>query len=248
MKARKGQAAAVATIFLTIAFLIMMSFFAVTQSSGKENQLAQLEISQLLGQKNHEQLLVVANSTGTFVWNVGTVDSTVKGFVSTSSNGVTWLGPCPAQGVPFPNALPPQSSGAKCSGVVPPQGCVSPCEGVVTSLGNTFWQGNFSISFAFIHPNCDIQPAICTTQNNLTSVDVTVNFQGSFIGPVGLYVNDNPPGSYASFSPVTLTLSGQHSRFVFGTGTIPPGTYSIQVCGVNQPLTICKHATVEVLS
>jgi hypothetical protein len=74
------------------------------------------------------------------------------------------------------------------------------------------------------------------TQGNGTSYTVTIGALNGFTGTVGFSTTGLPSGAGATFSPTTVTTSGNSTMNVTTSTTTPTGTYTITITGTSGSL------------
>jgi hypothetical protein len=100
---------------------------------------------------------------------------------------------------------------------------LNPGQAVV--LTGTYPAADFSISVG--------TPAQTVTAGGVASYVASVSPLYGFTGGVALSVTGLPAGASASFSPATLSVSGQSTLSVATSGSTPAGTYPLMISGVS---------------
>ena len=168
-------------------------------------------------------------STQTITWDVNNTTSApvncanVK--ISFSSDG----------GLSFPNVLVASTPNDGTQVVTIPVGTTTTARIKVEAVGNIFFDisnSNFTVTtplndFDFI-PS---KPTSLGCGASSASVSIFTNISGSFLTPIVITSTSAPAGTILTFGPNPLTPGDSTVATLNGTGSLAPGTYSINVTG-----------------
>jgi hypothetical protein len=112
---------------------------------------------------------------------------------------------------------------------------LNPGQGVV--LTGTYPAADFSLSVG--------TPAQTVTAGGVASFVASVSPLYGFTGSVALGVTGLPAGALASFSPASISVSGQSTLSIATSGTTPAGAYPLTISGISGGL---NHTTTLTLT
>jgi len=88
---------------------------------------------------------------------------------------------------------------------------------------------------------------ICSDNTTSTTYNLRYTTSGSVSGTTNFSINNLPAGATASFSPTSLSASGNFSLQISNLDNVPAGLYNLEVVGTNSSQQVIKELQLHIL-